>query len=60
MTTTDIKRVREIFEECGVLELTKKQIEKNISNSRSLLDFIELEKRQTLLELIDLVHSREK
>ncbi len=57
---TDINRVREIFEECGVLDLTKKQIEKYISNSRSLLDFIEPEQRQTLLQLIDLVQSREK
>jgi len=58
ITTVDVGHVRDIFEECGVLDLTKNIIDENIKSARDNLQFLDLENRGNLLLIIDLVQSR--
>lgn len=58
ITTVDVSHVRDIFEECGVLDLTRNIIKENISASRKSLNFLDTENRNNLLQLADLVQSR--
>jgi len=58
ITSVDVGHVRDIFEECGVLDLTKNNIEENIKSARENLQFLDLENRRNLLLIIDLVQSR--
>ncbi len=58
ITTLDVGKVRDIFEECGVLDLTRNIIKENIIASRKSLDFLSVKSRDNLLQLTDLVQSR--
>lgn len=58
ITSVDVGHVRDIFEECGVLDLTRNMIEENIKTARDNLQFLDLENRSNLLLIIDLVQSR--
>ena len=58
ITSVELSHVRDIFEECGVLDLTKSSIDENISASRESLDFLDAKHRKDLLEITELIQSR--
>jgi len=58
ITTVDVGHVRDIFEECGVLDLTRNIIKENIIASRKSLNFLNVKHRDNLLQITDLVQNR--
>ena len=58
ITSVDVGHVRDIFEECGVLDLTRNIIKENIIASRESLEFLDVKNRNNLLQIADLVQSR--
>jgi len=55
----DLVRVGEIFQESGVFDLARKQIEQSIGNALSSLEFISQDARVNLVEITGMVESRE-
>ena len=58
ITSVEVGNVRDIFEKCGVLDLTRNIIEENIKAARDNLQFLDVKNRSNLLLLIELVQSR--
>ncbi len=55
----DLIRVGEIFQETGVFDLTRKQIDESITEALSCLEFLAPEVRKGLVEIAGMVESRE-
>ena len=58
ITSVEIGKVRDIFDECGVLDLTKNIIEENIKAARNNLQFLEVENKNNLLLITELIQNR--
>ena len=58
ITSVEIGKVRDIFEECGVLDLTKNIIGENIKAARNNLQFLEVENKNNLLLITELIQNR--
>jgi len=55
----DLIRVGEIFQETGVFDLTRKQIDESITEALSSLEFLAPDERKDLVEITKMVESRE-
>ena len=59
ISRSDLVRVGEIFQECGVFDLTRKKIEKCLGTALLSLDFISPDGRKNLVEITEMVEMRE-
>lgn len=55
----DLIRVGEIFQETGVFDLTRKQIDESITEALSSLEFLDPDVRKDLVEITGMVENRE-
>ncbi len=60
LTSVDTGRVRDIFDKCGVFDLTLKIIGDSIKEAQSSLDFLDTDKRNNLLQITKLMQNRKK